>query len=210
MSAPSSSAASALPWNPARRLSGALAALAAPDRLVMLDPPNIRPGFITRRGRAFAPGWSGCLARGADIVKISDEDLELLMGEGRAFAERAWKLPRKRALRWSLVTRGGRRGVTAHGAGDQLRLGPWRKKGSRWSIPWARATRSTRVFWPGWRMRARWTKASVRAGLLARGGWRRPSPSACAPPPVHRGAARAPTRRAEYEAGMRAADPARA
>jgi len=101
---------------PCAEAYGALAALVAPDRLVMLDP-NIRPGFITDEAR-FRARMERMLAA-ADIVKISDEDLEWLMGEG-ALAERAGKLLEKGPA-LVLVTEGAE-GVTAHGAGDPLRV----------------------------------------------------------------------------------------
>jgi fructokinase len=51
----------------------------AGDRVVMLDP-NIRPGFI-RDAAAYRTRLDDMLAR-ADIVKVSDEDLVWLMGDG--------------------------------------------------------------------------------------------------------------------------------
>ena len=93
-----------------------LAARAAPDRLVMLDP-NIRPGFIADEAR-FRARMDRMLAV-ADIVKISDEDLEWLMGEG-ALADRAAEMLAKGPA-LILVTEGAE-GVTAYGAGDPLRV----------------------------------------------------------------------------------------
>jgi fructokinase len=88
----------------------ALAARAAPDRLVMVDP-NIRPGFIADATR-FRARLDGILAL-ADVVKVSDEDLYWLMGKGdlRDLAARL----REKGPALVLVTQGAA-GVTAHGA----------------------------------------------------------------------------------------------
>jgi fructokinase len=101
---------------PCAEAYGALAARAAPDRLVMLDP-NIRPGFITDEAR-FRARMERMLAA-ADIVKISDEDLEWLMGEGPLAQRAAQLLETGPAL--ILVTEGAE-GATAYGAGDPLRM----------------------------------------------------------------------------------------
>jgi fructokinase len=93
-----------------------LAARATADRLVMLDP-NIRPGFIADEAR-FRDRMDRMLAA-ADVVKISDEDLEWLMGEG-ALADRAEKLL-EMGPALILVTEGAE-GVTAYGAGDPVRV----------------------------------------------------------------------------------------
>lgn len=66
----------------------ALMLRAARDRVTMIDP-NIRPGFITD-----LPGYRARLARmiaAADIVKLSDEDLEWISGPGN-LADRATAL----------------------------------------------------------------------------------------------------------------------
>ncbi len=83
-------------------------------RLVMLDP-NIRPGFIADEDR-YRTRMERLLSI-ADIVKVSDEDLTWLLGEGDlgALAESV----RARGPALVLVTRGAA-GVTAHGGGDSL------------------------------------------------------------------------------------------
>ncbi len=101
---------------PCAEAYAALAARASADRLVMLDP-NIRPGFIADEAR-FRERMDRMLVA-ADVVKISDEDLEWLMGEG-ALADRAAALLEKGPA-LILVTEGAE-GVTAYGAGDPLRV----------------------------------------------------------------------------------------
>lgn len=86
----------------------------AKDRVTMIDP-NIRPGFITD-----LPGYQARLSRMiavADIVKLSDEDLEWISGPGD-LADRA------RALlafgpKLVLITEGAR-GAHAFSANHQL------------------------------------------------------------------------------------------
>ncbi|MBF9061416.1 carbohydrate kinase, partial [Rhodobacterales bacterium HKCCSP123] len=101
---------------PCAEAYAALAGRATADRLVMLDP-NIRPGFIADEVR-FRERMDRMLAA-ADVVKISDEDLAWLMGEG-ALADRAARLLEKGPA-LILVTEGAE-GVTAYGAGDPLRV----------------------------------------------------------------------------------------
>jgi fructokinase len=93
-----------------------LAKRASQDRLVMLDP-NIRPGFIADEAR-FRARMKGVLAA-ADIVKISDEDMMWLMGEGELSERAAQLLEMGPAL--VLVTEGAE-GVTAYGPGAPLRV----------------------------------------------------------------------------------------
>jgi fructokinase len=93
-----------------------LAARAARDRLVMLDP-NIRPGFIGDEAR-FRARMDRMLAA-ADIVKISDEDMAWLMGKG-APDDLAARLRAKGPV-LVLVTEGAE-GVTAHGVGKPLHV----------------------------------------------------------------------------------------
>lgn len=57
----------------------ALQAREAPRAVTMIDP-NIRPSFITDEG-AYRARLSRMIAR-ADIVKVSDEDLRWIMGDG--------------------------------------------------------------------------------------------------------------------------------
>ncbi|NKX43944.1 carbohydrate kinase family protein [Roseicyclus persicicus] len=105
---------------PCAEAYAALAARATADRLVMLDP-NIRPGFIADEAR-FRARMDRMLAA-ADVVKISDEDLAWLMGEGPLPELAAALLARGPAL--VLVTEGAE-GVTAFGAGAPLKV-PARK-----------------------------------------------------------------------------------
>ncbi len=88
-----------------------LAQRAGQDRLVMLDP-NIRPGFIADEAR-FRARMDAMLAV-ADVVKISDEDMAWLLGEGALDEMAARLLAKGPAL--VLVTQGAE-GVTAYGAG---------------------------------------------------------------------------------------------
>lgn len=92
----------------------ALMLRAARDRVTMIDP-NIRPGFITDLS-----GYRARLTRmiaAADIVKLSDEDLEWLNGPG-SLADRAMALL---ALgpKLVLITEGAR-GAHAFTAGHHL------------------------------------------------------------------------------------------
>ncbi|RVT86615.1 carbohydrate kinase [Rhodobacteraceae bacterium CCMM004] len=91
----------------------ALAAREAPARTIMIDP-NIRPGFI-----ADAAAYRARLDRMlglADIVKVSDDDLRWIAGEGALDALAADLLAR--GPRLVCVTRGaeGVTGYTADGA----------------------------------------------------------------------------------------------
>lgn len=99
---------------PCAETYAALAARAAADRLVMVDP-NIRPGFIADETR-FRARMDRVLAC-ADVVKISDEDMEWLMGAGPLPDLARALLAKGPAL--VLVTQGAN-GVTAFGAGDPL------------------------------------------------------------------------------------------
>jgi fructokinase len=65
--------------DPAASTYEALQAREAPARVTMIDP-NIRPGFITDQA-TYRARINRMIAR-ADIVKLSDEDLHWLMGEG--------------------------------------------------------------------------------------------------------------------------------
>lgn len=65
--------------DPAASTYEALQAREAPARVTMIDP-NIRPGFITDQA-TYRARISRMIAR-ADIVKLSDEDLHWLMGDG--------------------------------------------------------------------------------------------------------------------------------
>lgn len=92
----------------------ALALREAPRRLVMVDP-NIRPGFISDE-----PAYRARIDRmlaAADIVKVSDEDLEWIAGPGDPAALAGELLARGPKL--ICVTRG-REGVTAYRDGGAV------------------------------------------------------------------------------------------
>jgi fructokinase len=123
----------------------ALAArMAQAGKLVMLDP-NIRPGFIADEGRYRAR--MDRLMSLADVVKVSDEDLAWLVGEGALDAKAEAMRAKGPAL--VLVTRGAE-GVTAYGAGDPVTTLPRRRRS--WTLS-GQATRSTRAFSRDWPMR---------------------------------------------------------
>lgn len=65
--------------DPAASTYEALQTREAPNRVTMIDP-NIRPGFITDQA-SYRARIGRMMAR-ADIVKLSDEDLHWLMGDG--------------------------------------------------------------------------------------------------------------------------------
>lgn len=65
--------------DPAAATYEALQAREAPARVTMIDP-NIRPGFITD-DKGYRARITRMIAR-ADIVKLSDEDLHWLLGQG--------------------------------------------------------------------------------------------------------------------------------
>lgn len=87
-----------------------LAQRAAKDRVVMIDP-NIRPAFIADEA-AYRARIEGLIAR-ADIVKLSDEDLQWLYGTGSAEDQAARVL--ESGARILCLTEGAR-GVTAFSA----------------------------------------------------------------------------------------------
>lgn len=66
--------------DPAASTYEALQAREAPARVTMIDP-NIRPGFIEGKEAEYRARIERMIAR-ADLVKLSDEDLHWLMGEG--------------------------------------------------------------------------------------------------------------------------------
>ncbi|NBZ88649.1 carbohydrate kinase family protein [Stagnihabitans tardus] len=66
--------------DPAASTYAALQAREAAIRVTMIDP-NIRPGFIAGKEAQYRARIKGMIAT-ADIVKLSDEDLHWLMGEG--------------------------------------------------------------------------------------------------------------------------------
>ena len=79
----------------------------APSRVISLDP-NIRPGFID--DEAGHRARMERMVAAADIVKVSDEDMDWLAPAG-GFVEQAIE----RGVRIVVVTRGAK-GATAHGA----------------------------------------------------------------------------------------------
>lgn len=66
--------------DPAASTYEALQARESATRVTMIDP-NIRPGFIAGKEAPYRARIDRMIAR-ADIVKLSDEDLHWLMGEG--------------------------------------------------------------------------------------------------------------------------------
>jgi fructokinase len=66
--------------DPAASTYEALQARESAGRVTMIDP-NIRPGFIAGKEDAYRARIGRMIAR-ADIVKLSDEDLHWLMGDG--------------------------------------------------------------------------------------------------------------------------------
>jgi fructokinase len=66
--------------DPAASTYAALQARECGARVTMVDP-NIRPGFIAGKEAAYRARIEGMIAR-ADIVKLSDEDLHWLLGDG--------------------------------------------------------------------------------------------------------------------------------
>lgn len=73
-----------LVFDPAASTYEALQAREAPHRVTMIDP-NVRLGFIAGQEESYRARIGRMIAR-ADIVKLSDEDLAWLVGEGDAVA----------------------------------------------------------------------------------------------------------------------------
>lgn len=98
---------------PAAASYEALLSREAGHRLIMLDP-NIRPGFIAGREEAYRARITRMIA-GSDIVKLSDEDLHWLEGEGETADLATSLLSRGPAL--VLITEGaaGARAFAANG-----------------------------------------------------------------------------------------------
>lgn len=92
----------------------ALSARLAPGMPMMLDP-NVRPGFIADADAYRARIWR-MIAR-ADIVKVSDEDLDWLTEAGSPEARARTVLDHGPAL---VCLTEGAAGVTAFGAGDPV------------------------------------------------------------------------------------------
>jgi len=136
----------------------ALARRAGPDRLVMLDP-NIRPGFIADEAR-FRARMEAMLAV-ADVVKISDEDMAWLLGDGAPDDLAARLLAKGPAL--VLVTRGAE-GVTAYGTGAPCHM-PARRVEVVDTV--GAGDTFNAGFLAGLDDAGRMTKPAVRAGLTA-------------------------------------------
>lgn len=92
----------------------ALCAQASDARAVMVDP-NIRPGFIRNADR-FRARTNGILQR-ADIVKVSDEDLDWLFPGDQGLAAKVSQL-QAMGPKLVILTRGGE-GATAYLAGGE-------------------------------------------------------------------------------------------
>lgn len=115
---------------PAADTYAALCAREADTRVIMIDP-NIRPGFIQDEAR-YRARLTAMLAN-ADIVKVSDEDLDWLGGSADALIEAGCKLVliTKGAEGVDAFTKAGRFSAPAHkaevvdtvGAGDTFNAG---------------------------------------------------------------------------------------
>ncbi len=106
-----------LPVEPCGATYEALALREAAGKLVMMDP-NIRPGFIKDEPtyRARLDNMLGV----ADIVKVSDEDLEWIAGKGEIGDLARQMLAR--GLKIVCVTKG-KDGVTAYMEGREISIG---------------------------------------------------------------------------------------
>lgn len=93
----------------------ALAEAESRDRVIMLDP-NIRPSFIMDE-KAYRTRMNSMIAI-ADIIKVSDEDLDWLVPGGADVAEKVIRL-RQPANQLIIVTRGSN-SCLAFGAGGLL------------------------------------------------------------------------------------------
>ncbi|NPD13658.1 carbohydrate kinase [Xinfangfangia sp. D13-10-4-6] len=104
---------------PAADTYEALLSREAGRRLIMIDP-NIRPGFIQGQEDSYRARITRMIAQ-SDIVKLSDEDLHWLEGEGDPQALASAILSRGPKL--VLITRGAE-GALALSAGGAVRLRP--------------------------------------------------------------------------------------
>lgn len=105
--------------DPAASAYEALLNREADSRLIMLDP-NIRPGFLVGKEADYRARIDRMIAK-ADIVKLSDEDLHWLEGEGRIADLAQGILARGPEL--VLITEGAK-GATAFSARDGARQRP--------------------------------------------------------------------------------------
>ncbi|SFK06533.1 carbohydrate kinase family protein [Celeribacter neptunius] len=101
-----------LPVEPCGAAYESLFVRASATRVTMIDP-NIRPGFIKDEAR-YRARIEHMLAH-ADIVKVSDEDLLWLMGDGDIDAHIAALLAKGVKLVCLTMGSEGVKGVTAHG-----------------------------------------------------------------------------------------------
>ncbi|MBR9762594.1 MAG: carbohydrate kinase [Rhodobacteraceae bacterium] len=99
---------------PGAETYAALCAREAADHLVMIDP-NIRPGFI-RDVDAFRDRMARMLAQ-ADIIKISDEDLDWLR-DGPDTAEAKARALRAETGAMVILTRGAKGATAFYGGGE--------------------------------------------------------------------------------------------
>lgn len=134
---------------------------AGQGRAVMIDP-NIRPGFIRDTDR-FRTRLGGMIER-ADIVKVSDDDLDWLLPGKDSIDDKA-RLLLSRGPAVIVLTRGGA-GATA-----------FLKRGTTVSVP-ARKTKVVDTVGAGDTFNAGFMARLSECGLLDRAGLRDPSPEA--------------------------------
>ena len=120
-------------------------------RRVIVFDPNVRPSLIPDMA-AYREHMTDWLAM-ADLVKLSDEDAELLAPAGRSMH---WRRIACRPARTPWSSRAAARAPRSGARGT--RRSPWRRPASRWSTPSARATPSR----PGSRWRCSRTASSTR------------------------------------------------
>ena len=160
---------------PAADAYASLCAREAGTRVIMIDP-NIRQGFISNEA-AYRARVTGMIASSEYREGVGRGSR--LAGAGR----RGGRGQAGAAVRWRSVCRDHdagfeRRGGDLPATGSGLRS---RHAGLRCATRLARAIRSMRAFWPGWRSLAVWTRRHC-AGLrrrrskrrwISERGWRR-------------------------------------